>query len=264
MNATDATVEPSNIQWSHPNIPWAIGISIGAGLATAVGGALILVPQLLKKVPQKTVLAVSLALSAGVMIYVSFIEIFAKSHQAIASTAGVTEGSAAAITTICFFAGMLCCALLEVLVHRMMGSHSHDVGSHSHDEAPRTRTDAAGPPSVDVELVGDGASTLERAEAGQPTKAAAYHAVQGGELLGDPAESAALSRMGIMTALAIAIHNFPEGLATFLASVGDTRLGASLGVAIAVHNVPEGCARRRPLTPTCPPPTSHPHLRRMS
>merc|ERR1711988_307481 len=57
----------------------------------------------------------------------------------------------------------------------------------------------------------------------------------------------ALKRMGIMTALAIAIHNFPEGLATFLATIEDTSLGASLGVAIAVHNIPEGLCVAMPI-----------------
>jgi ZIP family zinc transporter len=53
--------------------------------------------------------------------------------------------------------------------------------------------------------------------------------------------------MGMLTALAIAIHNFPEGLATFLVTVADARVGASLGVAIAVHNIPEGLCVAMPI-----------------
>merc|ERR1711935_601542 len=56
-----------------------------------------------------------------------------------------------------------------------------------------------------------------------------------------------LASMGAMTALAIAIHNFPEGLATFLATVADTSVGLSLGVAIAVHNIPEGICVAMPI-----------------
>merc|ERR1711957_1077954 len=56
-----------------------------------------------------------------------------------------------------------------------------------------------------------------------------------------------LATMGAMTALAIAIHNFPEGLATFLATVADTEVGLSLGVAIAVHNIPEGICVAMPI-----------------
>ncbi len=51
-----------------------------------------------------------------------------------------------------------------------------------------------------------------------------------------------LARMGMMTALAIGIHNFPEGLATFIAALSDPNLGIAIAVAIAIHNIPEGIA----------------------
>jgi len=57
-----------------------------------------------------------------------------------------------------------------------------------------------------------------------------------------PGEEAALLRMGLLSALAIAIHNFPEGLATFIAALEDQTLGISIAVAIAIHNIPEGIA----------------------
>ena len=49
-------------------------------------------------------------------------------------------------------------------------------------------------------------------------------------------------RTGIMTALVIGIHNFPEGIATFMASLQDTQMGIAIAVAIAIHNIPEGIA----------------------
>lgn len=51
-----------------------------------------------------------------------------------------------------------------------------------------------------------------------------------------------LMRMGLFSALAIAIHNFPEGLATFMAALSDPQLGISIAIAIAIHNIPEGVA----------------------
>lgn len=51
-----------------------------------------------------------------------------------------------------------------------------------------------------------------------------------------------LMRMGLFTALALAIHNFPEGLATFVAALVDPTMGISIAVAIAIHNIPEGIA----------------------
>lgn len=56
-----------------------------------------------------------------------------------------------------------------------------------------------------------------------------------------------LMRMGLLTALAIAIHNFPEGLATFAATLYDPAVGISIAIAIAIHNIPEGIAVAVPL-----------------
>lgn len=56
-----------------------------------------------------------------------------------------------------------------------------------------------------------------------------------------------LYRMGMFTALAIAIHNFPEGLATFVAALKDVKLGMAIAVAIAIHNIPEGVAISIPI-----------------
>ncbi len=56
-----------------------------------------------------------------------------------------------------------------------------------------------------------------------------------------------LMRMGLFTALAIAIHNFPEGLATFTAALNDPKLGIPIAVAIAIHNIPEGIAVAVPI-----------------
>jgi ZIP family zinc transporter len=54
------------------------------------------------------------------------------------------------------------------------------------------------------------------------------------------AESKKLHNMGMTTAVAIGLHNFPEGLATFVAALADPQVGAVLAVAIAIHNIPEG------------------------
>jgi zinc transporter, ZIP family len=56
-----------------------------------------------------------------------------------------------------------------------------------------------------------------------------------------------LMRMGLFTALAIGIHNFPEGLATFLAALEDPHLGIAIGIAIALHNIPEGISVSVPI-----------------
>ena len=256
-------LDTNNLQWDHPNVMYAIIVSLGAGLSTGLGGALVFFPEFFNRVPQSTVLAVSLALSAGVMIYVSFIEIFAKSYAEIAGVEGISEGGASAITTTFFFLGMLVCVGLEVLVNYMSkhgGPQHEDIcPAHAHESAATRASAGAGAaaaqdassaedehehnhadqaPDVQIDIV-QSATTRNSATAGKGSGDGTDVSLAG--------DTSSLSRMGVMTALAIAIHNFPEGLATFLATVSDTKLGASLGVAIAVHNVPEGLCVAMPI-----------------
>lgn len=56
-----------------------------------------------------------------------------------------------------------------------------------------------------------------------------------------------IKRAGILTAIAIAIHNFPEGMATFFVTTQDLTMGVSVAIAIALHNIPEGIAVALPI-----------------
>lgn len=75
------------------------------------------------------------------------------------------------------------------------------------------------------------------------------------ELMGEPQspsqslgiEQQRLIKMGVFIALAIAIHNFPEGLATFLLVLDDPEVGIALAIAVAMHNIPEGIAVSVPI-----------------
>jgi ZIP family zinc transporter len=60
-------------------------------------------------------------------------------------------------------------------------------------------------------------------------------------------EKKRLEKMGMNTALAIGLHNFPEGLATFVAALNDPKVGTVLAVAIAIHNIPEGLCVALPI-----------------
>jgi zinc transporter ZupT len=60
-------------------------------------------------------------------------------------------------------------------------------------------------------------------------------------------ENKRLVSMGMNTAIAIALHNFPEGLATFVAALDDPKVGAVLATAIAIHNIPEGLCVALPI-----------------
>ena len=56
-----------------------------------------------------------------------------------------------------------------------------------------------------------------------------------------------LFRAGFVSMLAMSIHNFPEGIATFMAGYEDAALGISITLAIAFHNIPEGITVAMPI-----------------
>ena len=70
---------------------------------------------------------------------------------------------------------------------------------------------------------------------------------EGEALVTDPIEQRRLVRMGMVTAVAIALHNFPEGLAVFAAAMDSPSVGAVVGLGIALHNIPEGIAVAMPI-----------------
>jgi ZIP family zinc transporter len=65
--------------------------------------------------------------------------------------------------------------------------------------------------------------------------------------LDNQAEYRGLKRMGILSAIVIAIHNLPEGMATFTASLADAEIAFPIAIAIALHNIPEGIAVSMPI-----------------
>eukprot|EP00438_Fugacium_kawagutii_P013372 Skav216478 [mRNA] locus=scaffold1123:322758:323210:- [translate_table: standard] len=54
-------------------------------------------------------------------------------------------------------------------------------------------------------------------------------------------------QMAAFSGVAIALHNFPEGLATFVGALSDPEFGVSMAFAIAIHNIPEGLAVAAPI-----------------
>ena len=67
------------------------------------------------------------------------------------------------------------------------------------------------------------------------------------DMLSHTADTRALQRLGLMSALAIAIHNFPEGIATFIGTLNNPQMGAGITFAISIHNIPEGIAVAIPI-----------------
>jgi len=167
---------------------FAIALTVVAGLSTSIGSVL----AFLSRSFNPRLLATALGFSAGVMIYVSMIEIFVKARDSLALVYGESLGYV--WTTVAFFIGIGLIALIDQVVPEAENPHEvrapHDNGS---------------------------------------------------------AARAGLMRMGLFSALAIGIHNFPEGLATFMGALSDPALGISITVAIAIHNIPEGIAVSMPI-----------------
>ncbi len=174
----------------------AFGLTLFAGLSTGIGSAL----AFFAKRTNTRFLAVSLGFSAGVMIYVSFVEIFVKAKDSLISDLGEVTGTWATVGA--FFGGMLVIALIDKLIPSYENPHEVKLIENMTDEKAEKNTDDKGKK---------------------------------------------LYRMGVFAAIAIAIHNFPEGLATFTAALKDPSLGVAIAVAIAIHNIPEGIAVSVPI-----------------
>ncbi len=287
-----------------------------AGLSTAIGAAVVYNSDLVV-LASKKVLGASLGLSAGVMLYVSFVEIFGKSVGAFMEDAGHEEAFAYLYSTLCFFGGIVIIRAIDRLVHWLAptdiqlcavdidkisaqlddgslrqllsgdkekdevegltpskieegkfvekgdnnnkGDNQSLLKNHSVGSAARCTaisnggeegTEAVG--SGEVELSDAGRSkdgTVKSASTSVTNKGTIVDVTKGcsHEFRTIPEEDVGLERMGLFTALAIAIHNFPEGLATFVATQDDPAVGVALAVAIAIHNIPEGLCVAMPI-----------------
>jgi ZIP family zinc transporter len=163
------------------NVGLALTLTLLAGLSTGIGSAL---AYSIRR-PRVVYLAFSLGLSAGVMLYVSFMELLPRAVDIVGRARGVAV----------FFLGILFIGIVDVLVPEAENPH-HFEGI----DAPK-----------------------------------------------DALEQHHLMRVGVLTALAIGIHNFPEGLATFASALSDVQLGIFIAIAVAIHNIPEGIAVSMPI-----------------
>lgn len=174
------------------SVLFAFGLTLFAGLSTGIGSAL----AFFTKKTNTKFLSVALGFSAGVMIYVSLIDIFVKAKESLIEVLGEAGGSWATVGA--FFGGIFLIGAIDKFVPSSENPH-------------------------EMRKVED---IYNKSEEDNKKK---------------------LMRMGTLTALAIAIHNFPEGLATFTSAIKDPSLGIAIATAIAIHNIPEGIAVSMPV-----------------
>jgi ZIP family zinc transporter len=169
----------------------AVLLTSFAGLSTGIGSLI----AMYAKRTNTSFLSVSLGFSAGVMIYISFVELFSEAKSILTDNFGKSGEWTCAIM---FFAGFVIFALIDKLVPNYENPHEMHNVEEMRDikEADRFRH---------------------------------------------------LHRVGILMAIAIGIHNFPEGMVTFLSSMADSKLGIAIAFAVAIHNIPEGIAVSVPI-----------------
>ncbi|MDL2230417.1 zinc transporter ZupT [Alistipes sp. OttesenSCG-928-L06] len=172
------------------NVLIAFLLTLFAGLATGIGSAI----AFFASSTNKKFLSFSLGLSAGVMVYVSFVELFNGALGSLGALYGERAGQFMAVAA--FFLGICLAALIDKLVPARENPHE-----------------------------------LRSVE----------------DMQKKPAAKSKLMRTGMITALAITVHNFPEGMATFAATLENPELGIAIAVAIAIHNIPEGIAVSVPI-----------------
>ena len=187
------------------NILFAFMMTLIAGLSTGIGSAI----AFFAKKTNTKFLAVSLGFSAGVMIYVSMIEIFTEAKSKLIVPLGLKNGTI--VTVLAFFGGMILIALIDKLIPSEENPH-------------------------EVEFV----NKIEEEDI-------VSHEKNIGDKESSDINKSKLMRTGLFTALAIAIHNFPEGLATFVSALQEPSLAIPIVVAIAIHNIPEGIAVSVPI-----------------
>jgi len=210
----------------------ALGLTLLAGLSTGLGSAI----AFFFKRPKMSYLAFALGLSTGVMVYVSFMELLPTANRHIG----------ALWSTVAFFLGILFIALIDLAV-------PHD--TNPHDFAEEGELSA-------ISTLGSGHATatepaLEAAECApggepvvpcdEPVPAGATDAEAHAILKRRYERRSSLMRAGLFTALAIGIHNFPEGLATFATALSNVGVGVAIAIAIAIHNIPEGISVSVPI-----------------
>ena len=156
-------------------------LTLIAGMATTVGSVI----AFFTKSSSSKFLAWALGFSAGVMIYISFVELLAGANHNLQTSFGKSGGVYALLA---FFGGII----ISLAIDRLIPEYENP------------------------------------------------HEVRKVEEMAHPAKNKKLLRSGFFFAFAMALHNFPEGMATFVASLDNPATGISIAVAIAIHNIPEG------------------------
>ncbi|MCI7586700.1 MAG: zinc transporter ZupT [Campylobacter sp.] len=198
------------MNFAFNDILFAFLLAIFAGASTCAGAAI----AFFSKQDNTKMLSAGLGFSAGVMVYLSFVELLPASIEEF----NKLNENGEIIALFIFFVSMLACLFIDKAVP--VDINPHEI------EAPEAYCELRSCYFNDRELcIAKQALAQDNA----------------------PASNKTLRRTGILTAFAIALHNFPEGFATFASGLESIKLGVVVALAVAIHNIPEGIAVSLPI-----------------
>ncbi|KAL4161823.1 hypothetical protein PRNP1_002375 [Phytophthora ramorum] len=216
----------------------AFALNIAAGFATVLGGMVVFNKHLVH-LANPISLAVALSISAGVMMFISFVEIFGESVHLLTEGLKTDDMSEETATghgwlsaTACFAVGIALIYVIDIIVHKL--SPEHEMTEIDNLEGIRESMDHF------ESSKNNGITPTLEVESQTPNTTAYYVKI-------DEQAKLALQRMGVLSALAIGIHNLPEGIATYVGAIQNSSVGFSLAVGIGLHNIPEGIAVAAPI-----------------
>jgi len=245
---------------------------IAAGLCTGLGASVVYFPAL-ASLANKQFLAMALGLAAGVMLYISLVDIYGKSIEGYAEahtmddpdaepvkegTGGVIEqvpdeGWAFILATITYFCGCILMLLLDKGVDMLIawtarrGGRQDQVIADFYGSTPGEGDAAADLDKLREDFMNKDAN-VRASDAGlEPPKVDSLLDAEEGGLAVAAGDEAPLQHMSWTMFLAIAIHNFPEGMVTYIAYVDEPAVGVALAIGIAIHNIPEGLCVAMPM-----------------
>lgn len=243
----------------------AFGLTIIAGLSTSIGSLI----AFLSKKPNRKFLSFTLGLSAGVMIYISLAEMLMESIEILKPKYG--DKSAYLYAILMFFAGIALILLIDRFVPEASNPHEvkemKEVEETIKEETPINLDLDEAPINLDSEVLENKEEVpatcecithvkdlspfkrrrLAKLRKGELNPVDPEECVEFGDCQQTRVKKKALLRSGLFTALAIAIHNFPEGMATFVSGLQGLEVALPIVIAISLHNIPEGISVSVPL-----------------
>jgi len=204
---------------SHNDIRNALLLPMGAGLSTVLG-ALAAFWITLEEIQRgrSKFLAGCLSYAAAVMIYVSFVALWPEAKEQFEDGGTDDELLFHLYTGLSFFGGVAMGFVFKICVN-MCEDYRQNMNDLQQNKE-----------KLAIEMQSDIKTSENRSE--EPSVIV--------EMTEEDERKSKMMRTGIITALSIALHNFPEGLVAFLAAVADWEVGVVTAFAIAVHNIPEG------------------------